>query len=200
MVTRPCPTTTPELLIPFALVPEGNRDSESISVMVPLLYRNARGTGFGLESKNLQPTTWPEPPIEVATETSAPRVFKFLVVPLLNKVAMSAVALDDTPTPASATSATRGENLIFRLKLTQELHERTLAELLYLETKFAASRLLPASPEAINMNVPAIRLVPVRVLAADGPNRRVSGIVANRTCVTLRRFGAQSIRQTYAEV
>ena len=66
---------------------------------------------------------------------------------------------------------------------------------LRLETKFAASRLLPASPEAINMNVPAIRLVPVRVLAADGPNRRVSGIVANRTCVTLRRFGAQSIRQ-----
>jgi hypothetical protein len=116
------------------------------------------------------------------------------------KVAMSAVALDDTPTPASATSATRGENLIFRLKLIQELHERTLAELLYLETKFAASRLLPASPEAININVPAIRLVPVRVLAADGPNRRVSGIVANRTCVTLRRFGAQSIRQTYAEV
>jgi hypothetical protein len=111
---------------------------------------------------------------------------------------MSAVALDDTPTPASATLATRGENLIFRLKLTQELHERTLAELLYLETKFAASRLLPASPEAINMNVPAIRLV--RVLAADGPNRRVSGIVANRTCVTLRRYGAQSNRQTYAEV
>ena len=63
--------------------------------------------------------------------------------------------------PASATSGTRKENLIFRLKLPRELHERILAELLYLETKFAAPRLLPASPEAININVPAIRLVPV---------------------------------------
>jgi hypothetical protein len=34
--------------------------------------------------------------------------------------------------PASATSGTRKENLIFRLKLPRELHERILAELLYL--------------------------------------------------------------------
>jgi hypothetical protein len=65
--------------------------------MLPVLYRKAWGSKFGLELKLFQPTISPVPLIAVATETLPCSVLILVAFPPLNITAIAAVGLEDVP-------------------------------------------------------------------------------------------------------